>query len=75
MATADDADRNIQRSVYGPQTTSLLLNRFPLVLKQKLISAAKSEPLKEKLVDFKEKIKEWSVEALEMEKYQPEVKS
>ena len=75
MATADDADRDIQRSVYGPQTTSLLLNRFPLVLKQKLISAAKSEPLKEKLVDFKEKIKEWSVEALEMEKYQPEVKS
>ena len=56
MATADDADRNIQRSVYGPQTTSLLLNRFPLVLKQKLISAAKSEPLKEKLVVFKEKI-------------------
>ena len=56
MATADDADRYIQRSVYGPQTTSLLLNRFPLVLKQKLISAAKSEPLKEKLVVFKEKI-------------------
>ena len=75
MASADDADRDIKRSVYGPQTTSVLLNKFPLVLKQKLISAAKNEPLKEKLDVFIYKLKEWSSEALEMEKYHTEVKT
>ena len=60
--------------MYGPQTTSILLAKFPLVLKQKLISAAKADPAKEKLDIFKVKMKEWSTEALEMEEFMLESK-
>ena len=74
MASEDDADRDLKRSVYGPQTSSTLLAKFPLILKQKLISAAKADPVQEKLAIFKAKLKEWSEQALEMEKYLPEVK-
>ena len=72
MGSDDDADRDLKRSVYGPQTTSTILSKFPPILKQKLLSAAKAYPAKEKLDIFKLKIKEWSEEALEMEKYLPE---
>ena len=72
MGNDQDADRDLKRSVYGPQTTSLILAKFPSVLKQKLLSAAKTDPAKEKLDIFKSQIKEWSNEALEMEKYLPE---
>ena len=75
MASEDDADRDIERSVYGPQTTSTLLAKFPLVLKQKLISAAKADTSSEKLVVFQKKFKEWSAQALELEKYSPDVKA
>ena len=74
MAKDPDVDRDLHRSVYGPQTTSTLLAKFPLILKQKLVSAAKADPTSEKLDIFKAKLKVWSAEALEMEKYQPEVK-
>jgi hypothetical protein len=74
MASDTDADRDLKRSVYGPQTTSTLLAKFPLVLKQKLISAAKADPASEKLDIFKAKLKEWSAQALEMERYLPEVR-
>ena len=60
MAIAEDADLDVKRSVYGPQTTSMLLSKFPLVLKQKLISAAKSDPATEKLDIFILKLDEWS---------------
>ena len=49
MASDPDVDKDLHRSVYGPQTSTTLLSKFPLVLKQRLISAAKSEPEKEKL--------------------------
>ena len=75
MAEDDDADVDLKRSVLGPQTTAALLAKFPLVLKQKLISSAKSFPTKEKLEVFTDKIKEWSKTALEMEKYMPDTKS
>ena len=58
MASDPDADRDLKRSVYGPQTTSTLLSKFPLVLKHKLISAAKDDPASEKLNIFKAKLKE-----------------
>ena len=64
MASDPDVDRDLHRSVYGPQTTSILLAKFPLVLKQKLISAAKADPSSEKLDIFKEKLKGWSADAL-----------
>ena len=73
MASDPDVDKDLHRSVYGPQTSTTLLSKFPLVLKQRLISAAKSEPEKEKLDIYKNKLKEWSAEALDMEKYHTEV--
>ena len=32
MAEDEDADLDLTRSVYGPQTTKILLDKFPLVL-------------------------------------------
>ena len=71
MGKDDDASRDLQRVVYGPQTTNTVLGKFPWSLKDKLISAAKIEPdrNKERLVVYKEKLKEWSEKALEMDKY------
>ena len=75
MGNADDADIDLTRSVFGPQTTSIILGKFPPVLKQRLVRAAKSDPSTEKLVTYQTKVKEWSKQALEMEKYEPEVKT
>ena len=75
MTTDDDADLDLKRSVLGPQTTSIVLNKFPLVLKHQLISSAKANQPTEKLESFLQKIKEWSKQALDLEKYEPEVKT
>ena len=71
----DDPDPDLKRSVYGPQTTSLLLSKFPLSLKSQLINAAKANPGKEKLESYRDKLKDWSKQALDLEKYEPEAAS
>ena len=46
-----EASQDLQRVVYGPQTTNTVLGKFPWSLKDKLITAAKTEPnrIKERL--------------------------
>ena len=72
MGNEDDVETDLKRSVFGPQTTTIILNKFPLVLKHQLISAAKANPTTEKLKTYRDKIKEWSKQALDLEKYEPE---
>ena len=72
MGNEDDVETDLKRSVYGPQTTSIILNKFPLSLKHQLISAAKASPHSEKLEMYRDKLKEWSKQALDLEKYEPE---
>ena len=69
IGTEDEADRDLQQAVFCPQTTNLLLDKFPLLLKKKLITAAKADTTKQRLEVYKSVMKEWSEEALEMEKY------
>ena len=75
MGTDGDADIDLKRTVFGPQTTSVILGKFPSVLKHKMISAAKAKPRTEKLDTFLAKFKEWSKQALDLEKYEPETRS
>ena len=75
MANDDDADIDLTRSVFGPQTTSIILGKFPPVLKQRLVRAAKADSTTEKLITYQAKVNEWSKQALEMERYEPEVKT
>ena len=72
MGTDADADIDLQRSVLGPQTTNIILNKFPLILKHQLISTCKASPKIEKLQVYMDKVKEWSKQALDMEKFEPE---
>ena len=50
MGNANDAYIDLTRSVFGPQTTSIIIGKYPPVLKQRLVRAAKSDPCTEKLV-------------------------
>ena len=74
MGSEEEAEIDLMRSVFGPQTTTIILNKFPLVLKHQLISAAKANPKKEKLQVYMDKVKEWSKQALDLEKYEPDHK-
>ena len=74
MGKDDEAALDLKRSVFGPQTTSLILGKFPPVLKYQLIASSKSYPEKEKLQVYLDKIKEWSQQALELEQYESDQK-
>ena len=66
MGSEDDVDVDLMRSVFGPQTTVVVLQKFPPVLKQQLVASVKSQPSKEKLQVYLDKIKEWSKQALSL---------
>ena len=53
----------------------MILAKFPSVLKHKLIRDSKSNPRCEKLETFLNKFKQWSKQALDLEKYEPEFRS
>ena len=72
MGSAADVEVDLMRSVYGPQTTTAILNKFPLILKHQLISAAKANTGTEKLQVYLDKVKEWAKQALDLEKFEPE---
>ena len=75
MGSVDDVDIDLMRSVFGPQTTTIILSKFPLILKHQLISSTKANPGKEKLNVYLDKVKEWSKQALDMEKFEPDPKA
>ena len=74
MGSDEEATTDLSRSVFGPQTTCIVLSKFPPVLKHQLISTAKASPEKERLQSYLDKIKEWAQQALELEKYESEPK-
>ena len=74
MGSEEEAALDLQRCVFGPQTTSAVLGKFPPVLKHQLIASSKANPGKEKLQVYLDKVKEWSQQALELEKFEPESK-
>ena len=74
MGMDDDAELDLKISVFGPQTTSVILGKFPSVLKHKLVTEAKAKPKAETLVTFLNQFMEWSKQALDLEKYEPEVR-
>ena len=72
LGSDEEAELDLQRCVFGPQTTNIILNKFPPVLKHQLISSTKANPGTEKLQVYLNKVKEWSKQALELEKFEPE---
>ena len=65
------ADGELKCCVLSPQTSSIILEKFPSSLRIKLIKSAKENQSKPKLVSYRDKLAEWAAQALDMEKYEP----